>query len=95
MAKTCETCGYYHQRGECGNYFGPRGQAKISPEDSCKEYATLVEVDIRSVCHASVDCAKARVAELGVESIKVCLERETRSTVRKMLEARLRKLEKK
>lgn len=91
--KTCKTCGYYRQsEQECGNYFGPRAQAKVNPEDSCKEYATPVECDVRSVCCTSVDCAKYRMSSLSVESINACLKKETRSTVRKMLESRLRKL---
>jgi hypothetical protein len=94
--KTCKTCGYYRQSDrECGNYFGPKAQANVNPEDSCKEYATQIEVDVKSVCCTSVDCAKDRICKIGPESIRACLKKETRSTVRKMLESRLRKLARK
>ena len=93
--KNCGTCGYYRQsEQECGNYFGPKAQTEVQPEDSCKEYATPAECDVRSVCCTSVDCAKYRMSSLSVESINACLKKETRSTVRKMLESRLRRLEK-
>lgn len=59
--KNCGTCGYYRQsEQECGNYFGPKAQAKVKPEDSCKEYATPIECDVRSVYACATDCAKFR-----------------------------------
>lgn len=92
--RTCETCGY-RRDGKCGSYFSPRNMASVKPTDSCKEYATPIEVDIKSICCTSVDCARDRISSLNAESIKATLERETRNTVRKMLESRLRKLARK
>lgn len=89
--RTCKTCGY-RRDGECSCYFSPRNMASVKPTDSCDEYSTPIEVDVKSICHTSVDCARNLIARLSAESIKACLEKENRSTVIKMLESRLRKL---
>ncbi len=89
--RTCGACGY-RRDGKCSCYFSPRNMASVQPSETCEEYSTPIEVDVKSVCCTSVDCARDRIGRLGVESINACLEKETRSTVRKMLESRLRKL---
>lgn len=89
--RTCGTCGY-RRDGKCSCYFSPRNMASVQPTDTCDEHSTPIEVDVKSICCTSVDCARDRISSLSKESIKACLEKESRSTVKKLLESRLRKL---
>ena len=95
--KTCENCGHLSPGGfggECRSYTGPKSMQPVKYNDTCCKFATPLEVDVNSVCCTSADCAKYRIATMSAESLRACLGKESRATVRKMIETRLRKLEK-
>lgn len=95
--RTCKNCGHLSPSlfgGQCRSYTGPKSFQAVAPHDTCCEFATPTEVDVTSVCCTSADCAKYRILTMCAESLRACLEKETRATVLKMIESRIKKLEK-
>ena len=93
MKKICKNCGYVTPENRCGNYTGPRALRRVKLTDTCSGYATELDVAVMRVCCTSADCAKSTISGLGLGALKACLEKETRATVLKMIESRIKKLE--
>ena len=93
MKKICKNCGYLSTDQRCNNYTGPRSMQSVKLSETCSDYATEIEVSIKHVCCTSADCARYTIAKLDLDALKACLEKETRATVLKMIESRIKKLE--
>lgn len=81
--------------GRCKNYFSVNSLQLVQPTDACNDHATWLETEVRSVCCTTIDCAKTRIPKMELSALRACLEKETRSTLKKMIQTRIKRLERK
>lgn len=93
MRRICGNCGYCKQ-GACASYISPMRGIIVKPGFSCEHHRTALECEVDRICGTSVDDARYSVEHADIETLTACLEREKRKTLRRVIESRIKKLNK-